>query len=120
MWSRLETWRTRVGIAVRVNRGLGVAPAQGSFLGSLWGKVCGVLAGAVGVKPGASLVDRMHVNMGTATDSPPSVPQSGGLWWKGSLPADGCVVGRSRRSTPGTGKPSTWGRAAAKRAEEFG
>jgi hypothetical protein len=34
------------------------------------GKVCGVLVGATGVKPGASLVDRKQVNTGTIPGCP--------------------------------------------------
>lgn len=46
---------------------LGVAPVRECVLGLPVEKVCGVFTGAAGVKPGASLVDRIHMNMGTAT-----------------------------------------------------
>lgn len=78
-------------------------------------KVCGVLAGATGVKPGASLVDRKEVNTGTSP-GPPSPRAEPGSWRVGALPTDRPGLGRSRRSTPRTGKPATWGRAAASRA----
>jgi len=45
----------------------GVAPVRECVLGLPVEKVCGVFTGAAGVKLGASLVDRVHVNMGTAT-----------------------------------------------------
>jgi hypothetical protein len=69
MWSRLETWWIWVGIAVRASRVVGVAPVRNIF-GQLVEKVCGVSTRAAGVKLGASLVDRIHVNMGTITSFP--------------------------------------------------
>ncbi|SRR6266498_748608 len=68
------------------------------------GKFCGVLAGAAGVKLDASLVDRIHVNMGTTTvfhlqDHNPVVwdgqvhCQPMGSWWGGAV-----VVVRGRES----------------------
>ena len=74
MWSRLKTWRIWVGIAVRVNLVLGVAPAR-RVAGQFVEKVCGVSAKAAGVKLDASLVDRNHVNMGTTAGSPSIVPR---------------------------------------------
>lgn len=119
MWSRLETWRIWVGIAVRANRWFGVASARGSVLGQSAEKVCGVSAEAAGVKLGASLVDRRHVNMGTAT-ALRRAPRPVVAGWIGAVPVDGFVVGRSRRSTSRTGKPSAWGRAAANRVGKSG
>jgi len=77
MWSRLETWWIWVGIAVRVSRVVGVAPARNCGFGQPVRKVCGVLTGAAGVKLGASLVDRIHVNMGTTTALHPETTASG-------------------------------------------
>jgi hypothetical protein len=65
-----------------------------------------------GAKPGAKPVDRNAVNVGTAhvTVRAAMLAKCGG--------GDRRVVrrrvcaGRSRRSTPGPGKPVTWGRAA--------
>ena len=66
MWSRLEIWRIWVGVAVRVSRVVGVASGRvREGLVSLRGIVCGVLAGAVGVKLDTSLIDRNQVNTGT-------------------------------------------------------
>lgn len=44
------------------------------------GKVCGVPAGAIGVKLGASLVDREQVNTGTGPGSSLVVPQPVVRW----------------------------------------
>src|SRR6266576_3800040 len=60
-----RTWRIWVGIAVRVDVCIVKRPPGLSWSGLPVRKVCGVLTGTVGVKSGASLVDRIHVNMGT-------------------------------------------------------
>jgi hypothetical protein len=102
---------------VRVNCRLGVAPARkgkDSVSGSPWGIVCGVLAGAAGEELGASLINRNQVNTGTIPD-PPFPYRNPMVWRVGPLPTDRCGVGRSRRSTPRTGKPrmdTFWGARA--------
>lgn len=56
---------------VRVILGAEVAPARRLFFGGLSVRnVCGVLAGAIGVKLGASLVNRNQVNVGTIPGPP--------------------------------------------------
>ncbi len=66
---------------------------------------------AVGAQLGVDPVKRFAVNMGTAITLPAACravrPR------ESSSSADGVVVGRSPRSSPRTGKPSTWRRGAA-------
>lgn len=66
---------------------------------------------AVGVKVGASLIDRFVVNVGTIRGRPP-----GGYptrWWAGPLPTDGRRMGRRPRSSPSARKARTWRRGPA-------
>ena len=66
---------------------------------------------AVGVKVGASLIDRFVVNVGTIRGRPP-----GGYpirWWAGPLPTDGRRMGRRPRSSPSARKARTWRRGLA-------
>ena len=66
---------------------------------------------AAGAQLDADPVKRFTVNMGTAITLPAAIrvvrPR------ERSSSADGVVVGRSPRSSPRTGKPSTWRRGAA-------
>ena len=72
---------------------------------------------AVGVKAGASLIDRFVVNVGTIRGRPP-----GGYpirWWAGPLPTEGCRVGRRPRSSPGARKARTWRRGPASQQPKY-
>ena len=66
---------------------------------------------AAGEELGTALVDRHAVNMGTVP-RPPGRPHCQAAEGR-SLSTDGRGMGRIRRSSPRTGKPSTWRRAAA-------
>jgi len=66
---------------------------------------------AAGAQLDADPVKRFMVNMGTAITLPAASRATGR--GESSSSADGVVVGRSPRSSPRTGKPSTWRRRAA-------
>jgi hypothetical protein len=66
---------------------------------------------AVGAQLDAHPVKRFAVNMGTAITLPVACRAVGR--WESSSSADGVVAGRSPRSSPRAGKPSTWRRGAA-------
>jgi hypothetical protein len=69
---------------------------------------------AVGVKAGASLIDRFHGERGNHPRSP-SPPGSQPGWWAGPLPTDGRGMGRRPRSSPSTREACTWRRGPASR-----
>jgi hypothetical protein len=73
---------------------------------------------AVGAQLDVDPVKRSTVNMGTAA----MLPRPGQVVWSRgrSSSADGVVAGRSLRSSPGTGKPSTWRREAASSQQAMG
>lgn len=76
MWNQLEPGGS--GLVLRCARTRpGVASARNRRIGQPVRKVCGVLTGAAGVKLGASLVDRNHVNMGTITALQSTITTSG-------------------------------------------
>ena len=66
---------------------------------------------AVGVKVGASLINRFLVNVGTIRGRPPAGHPV--RWWAGPLPTGGCRVGRRPRSSPGARKSRAWRRGPA-------
>ena len=69
---------------------------------------------AVGVKAGASLIDRFRGERGNHPRSP-SPPGSRSGWWAGPLPTDGRGMGRRPRSSPSTREACTWRRGPASR-----
>ena len=66
---------------------------------------------AVGVKVGASLIDRFVVNVGTIRGRPPDGYPT--RWWAGPLPTVGCRVGRRPRSSPSVREARAWRRGPA-------
>ncbi len=62
---------------------------------------------AAGVKPGASPVDRMTVNVGTVHVALHNYRPARAVAWMGASPAEG--RGRGRRSTRTSGEPATSG-----------
>jgi hypothetical protein len=68
---------------------------------------------AVGVKAGASLIERFQVNVGTAHGRPSPGIRPG--WGAGPLPTGGRWAGRRSRSSPSTREACTWRRGPASR-----
>ena len=68
---------------------------------------------AVGVQPAANPVERIMVNVGCARARRALVAA-----WDGPMPADARGAWWSPRSSPMTGKPSTWRRRTAGRQHE--
>jgi len=111
-----------------IGAGSGAHPPAGR--GTLWlafggwpgghGEVLrGSRGDAAGTEPGSSFVKRITVNTGTVPVLPAAAHPA--RWCGLSAPtADRSGMGRSRRSTPGRGKPGTWGRAAAVSGREGG
>ncbi len=69
-------------------------------------KACGTRGDAVGAQLGADPVKRFTVNMGTVITLPAT--SRAVRCRESSSSADGVVAGRSPRSSPRAGKPSTW------------